>query len=348
MANIKFSHAASGIALSFSVAYASVSASFSQLAYATDPNVGRIQLEYNIMDTYRIADNAIPVDDQLEFFVVDKVDDENVTVTDTPAFSPNVLLTDSVTMSDSSFRSFVSNVDFDLSDADVDPDPVTVSEADAKTFNKANIPDTVTIADSPALNPQLAKTDSISASESLGPFDVGLGKTETVTVSEADAKQFTFGGFTDSVSSSDSPAKTFTHGGFTDSVSGSDSPVLSPQLAKTESISASESLGPFTVSLGKTDSVTVTESISTELTLGDLFSVYPDNVVISDGDIGGFIINATEPYTGVIGAPGYVGQVIVNDDKITTPDNTNSGLVYEFVYTETMIGGHQVNETPIV
>ena len=113
MANIKFSHAASGIALSFSVAYASVSASFSQLAYATD-NAGRVQLEYNIMDTYRIADNAIPVDDQLEFFVVDKVDDDNVTVTDIPAFSPNVLLTDSVTMSDSSFRSFVSNVDFDL------------------------------------------------------------------------------------------------------------------------------------------------------------------------------------------------------------------------------------------
>ena len=215
--------------------------------------------------------------------------------------------------------------------------------------------------------------DTVTPSED-SVFSTTLNRVSTTGVSDS-APVFTSTlGKTESVSPSDSPVLNpqITK---TDSVSPSDSPVLNPQLVAADSVTMSDTLNRivtatvdfdlsdsdvdpdpvtlsdapvFTVTAKPSDTVSISDSVETNYQPGDTTAMYPDSVIISDGDIGGFIVRATEPYTGVIGAPGYLGQVIVNDDKITSGDNTNSGLVYEFVYTETMIGGHELNETPIV
>ena len=71
-------------------------------------------------------------------------------------------------------------IDFDLSDSDIDPDPVTVSDTIVVQF-EYDLADTPSIADSPALNVTPAgKSDSFSVSDSpvLQP---SLAPTDSVT-----------------------------------------------------------------------------------------------------------------------------------------------------------------------
>jgi hypothetical protein len=110
------------------------------------------------------------------------------------------------------------------------------------------------------------------------------------------------------------------------------------------------------------ETATVTESIHASLALGDLTVCYPEYVTISDGYIGGFIqehysytISSTEyfvPNTGVIGAAETLNTVIMAADRVTAPDESSSGLVVNFHYTDVdeddrALGGHYFNQTPL-
>ena len=90
--------------------------------------------------------------------------------------------------------------------------------------------------------------------------------------------------------------------------------------------------------------------------------MYPDYVTVSDGYIGGFIqehysytISNTEyfvPNTGVIGAAETLNTVIMAADRVTAPDESSSGLVVNFHYTDVdeddrALGGHYFNQTPL-
>ena len=247
MAKVGFTYAvASILSATASIAYASSAVSYVKASAVASPQTQisftysipstetkisavaspqtRIHFDYSIMPMTNIPSVGVTASD---VFIVEvsKISGDEVTVPDTQILNPQITKTDSVTAQDISFRSFTSNVDFDLSDSDVDPDPINISDAQV-------------------LNPQLIKVDSLSASDS----------------------------------------------------------------------------SVFNVQLAKSDSVSISDSSSVYIILPELF-VYPDSVTINDGDIGGFIMRTTEPYTGVIGAPGYIGQVIVNDDKITTGDD---------------------------
>ena len=247
MANVGFTYAvASILSATASIAYASSAVSHVKASAVASPQTQisftysipstetkisavaspqtRIHFDYFIIPMTNIPSVGVTASD---VFIVEvsKISGDEVTVPDTQILNPQITKTDSVTAQDISFRSFTSNVDFDLSDSDVDPDPINISDAQV-------------------LNPQLIKVDSLSVS---------------------------------------------------------DTQILNPQLIKT-------------------DSVSISDSSSVYFILPDLY-VYPDSVTVNDGDIGGFIMRTTEPYTGVIGAPGYIGQVIVNDDKITTGDD---------------------------
>ncbi len=227
MANVGFTYAvASILSATASIAYASSAVSHVKASAIASPQT-RIHFDYFIIPMTNIPSVGVTVSDVFTVEVSkSSVYGDEVTVTELAAKTfTKGNIADSVTAQDTSFRSFTSNVDFDLSDSDVDPDPINISDAQV-------------------LNPQLIKVDSLSAS---------------------------------------------------------DSSVFNAQLAKSDSVSMSDSSSAYII-------------------LPDLY-VYPDSVTINDGDIGGFIMRTTEPYTGVIGAPGYIGQVIVNDDKITTGDN---------------------------
>jgi hypothetical protein len=55
-------------------------------------------------------------------------------------------------------------------------------------------------------------------------------------------------------------------------------------------------------------------------------------------------------FTGVIGAAEQINMAIINSDTITYGEETNAGLIVNFMYTDTEdpeLGGHYLNETPL-
>ena len=118
----------------------------------------------------------------------------------------------------------------------------------------------------------------------------------------------------------------------------------------------------FTVSASDVDGDDLTYSASngnaTITVDGNVLTVDPESnyvgdsvitVNVSDGTVG-FIFTRNETATGVIGGPGNIGQVIMNDDRITQGDSSNAGLVINYIYTEvddSSLGGHMCNATPL-
>ena len=334
--------------------------------------------------------------EEINRFDVTTVLADDVTVTElaakniTPAGK-----TDDVTMSGSQVKIFSANVDFDLSDADADPDPVT-------------------------------------ASEQINLFSIGKNPSDTASIAESTAKNITHGGFSDTASMTESNAKVVTLPGVTDSLTAVEGIKLEPSKPFGHSVSASESvaLNPRPVF---SHVVSATESINTSLILGESSYLYPDFVVASDGSETGklpgyhigtlrtralttpdfsyqlneelgmlnegvvfgigidgisstnkiFIqdrarhrvadISATlghndsllntaplsdavndsiarTHFTGVLGAAEQINMAIINSDTITYGDETNAGLIVNFMYTDTQdpeVGGHYLNETPL-
>ena len=269
--------------------------------------------------------------------------------------------TDSVAVVQSNVKAFNSSIDFDLSDADVDPDPVT-------------------------------------ASEQINTFGVTKGLSDTSTIAETTAKNFTHGGFSDTASPVESTAFTVNIPGVTDSLTAVEGIKLEPSKPFGHSVSASESisLDPRPVF---SHAVSATESINTSLILGESDFLYPNNVYIVDTDkdsssLRGYhrgfsetasyfvqdqyrfrrtdftgrlgqddsLFNSTvlfEPsqdgsarseVVGIIGSSGLVNMPLINGDTITYGEITNAGLLINFMYTDTedtTLGGHYFNETPL-
>ena len=141
---------------------------------STSEAVDQFRPHKNITDT---ATTSEAID---RFDVTTAIDD---TVTATESLTKDFTLgdpNDSVTVVQSNVKAFTSNVDFDLSDADVDPDPVTATDA-------------------------------------INEFDFNKGLTDTSSITESAAKNFTHGGFSDTASPTESTAFDITVSGFADS-----------------------------------------------------------------------------------------------------------------------------------
>jgi len=334
--------------------------------------------------------------EEINRFDVTTVLADDVTVTESSAKNITPAgKTDDVTMTGSQVKIFSANVDFDLSDADADPDPVT-------------------------------------ASDQVNTVAIGKNPSDTASIVESTAKNITHGGFSDTASMTESTAKTITLPGVTDSLSAVEGIKLDPSKPFGHSVSASESvaLNPRPVFA---HAVSATESINTSLILGESNYLYPDFVVASDGSetgklpgyhIGtGRVRSITSPdfsyqlneelgmfneglvfgealdgisytnrifiqdrarhrvddisatlghddsllntaplsdavndsiartsFTGVIGAAEQINMAVLNSDTITYGDETNAGLIVNFMYTDTQdpeVGGHYLNETPL-
>lgn len=373
------------------------------------------------------ADTASPLDQINQFRVTTEFDDA-VTITDTP--EKNFTLserTDDVTMLGESIKVFNSSVDFDPSDDDVDPDPITptdqintfgiglgkvevltATETSAKDFTFGGFADSVAATEAKAiavskpfadslaavegikLNPALGKTESVSATDAINKFDPRLSKTDTVSPSDAINQFSVVLVKADAVTATDVAVKNFTENvdyDRSDADADADPVVVSELLAASFSTSRSEGVSAvdvnsFTVSKLLADAAVASENIYLQLILGESEYVYPDRVTISDGS-NGFVQDAfrftkadltaqlggsdsllngaivwggavddlaRESYTGIIGSAGFVGQVVVNSDTITYPDQSSAGLIVNFHYTDaedTTLGGYYFNQTPI-
>jgi len=347
MANIRLVSAIAATAISFSVSVNSVSSVVSDgNKISATVNTSRLGIKaFELIPTRKKFDSVSITDSPV--FEISLIPGDSVTSSDSdPVFDAQLVKSDSVTVTDTPNKIINSSVDFDPSDDDVDPDPINVTDSDAKTITPAGKTDSVSASDSPALQPDIPQSDSVTASES-NIKTINTVPTDSVSVSESDVKTINTVS-TDSVSASESDAKEFTTSR-SDSVTMSESSILQPSIVKADSVIPSDAVNSITVDLVSTDSVSASESISTTLTLGVTTPMYPELVNISDGTVG-FIFTRDEPNTGIIGGPGYVGQIIVNDDKITEGDSSNAGLVVTFHYTDvddSSLGGHVCNATPL-
>jgi len=334
--------------------------------------------------------------EEINRFDVTTVLADDVTVTESSAKNITPAgKTDDVTMTGSQIKIFSANVDFDLSDADADPDPVT-------------------------------------ASDQVNTVAIGKNPSDTASITESTVKNITHGGFDNEVGMTESAAKVLTLPGVTDSLSVVEGIKLNPSIPFGHSISASESIS-LDPRLVFSHAVSATESINTSLTLGESNYLYPDFITVSDGsetgklpgyhigtlrtralttpdfsyqlneELGMFnegvvfgtgidgisstnkifiqdrarhrivdidavvghndsLLNtaplsaaandsiARTHFTGVLGAAEQINMAILNSDTITYGDETNAGLIVNFMYTDTQdpeLGGHYLNETPL-
>ena len=348
MANIRLVSAIAATAISFSVSVNSVSSVVSD-SNKISATVSTSQLgikAFELVPTRKHID-SITVSDSPNVVPELGKFDSVIPADGTQVFSISIVKSDSVSVSDTPNKIINSSVDFDISDDDIDPDPINVSESDAKTFTTSRT-DSASASDSPSLQPNIPQSDSVTPSESVNTKAIGTNPSDSASVSEADVKSASVVK-TDSASASESDAKTITPQGKTDSISVSDAPVLQPSIVKADSSTPSDAVNSITVSTAPSDSASASESISTLLTLGVLTPLYPELVNVSDGTVG-FIFTRNETATGVIGGPGNIGQVIMNDDRITQGDSSNAGLVINYIYTEvddSALGGHMCNATPL-
>ncbi len=321
---------------------------------STSENINNFNIGKNPSDTATTSE-------VINRFDVTTVLDDTVTITESTAKNFTQPNSDSVSAVQSNIKAFTSNIDFDLSDADVDPDPVT-------------------------------------ASEQINSFGITKGLSDTPTITEATAKNFTHGGFSDTASPVESAAFIVTIPSVTDSLTAVEGIKLEPSKPFGHSVSASESISLDSRPVFS-HAVSATESINTSLILGESDFLYPSNAYIVDTDkdsssLRGYhrgfsetasyfvqdqyrfrrtdftgrlgqddsLFNSTvlfEPSqdgsarseaVGIIGSSGLVNMARINGDTITYGEITNAGLLINFMYTDTedtTLGGHYFNETPL-
>lgn len=259
-----------------------------------------------------------------------------VTVASSTSLEPVKTLGSDVTMSSVPTKIFTSSVDFDMSDDDVDPDPVTASDA-VVTGPGKSIPDTVTAASSDVKSVTTAPGSNVTAASSL----------------------------------SNQPNKPITG----DAVAVSDVVDLTPGRGLSSAITMASVLNTFSYNKNEPDAVTAGDSIVTTLTLGSQTRPL-SQVFMSDGETGFIhtprnipvpcyndllgnvhsLVNAYrvhsdecadstryEAHTGTIGAPGLVNEPIMNDGLITYPDTSGAGFVVDFHYPTLTIGAYMAN-----
>jgi len=206
------------------------------------------------IDDFDIGKNpsdTATVSEAIDRFDVATAFDDTVSVTEALENEVTLPAADSVTAVQSNIKTFTSNVDFDLSDADVDPDPVTAADA-------------------------------------ISEFDFSKGLTDAATATEVDAKEVTVGELADSdtASLSDSDAKEFTHGGFSDSLTAVEGIKNNPGVVKSDSVTASETQ-VFDARPEFADSATLAEAIDNF----DVDLVKADAVNVSDVSVKNFTEN---------------------------------------------------------
>ena len=239
--------------------------------------------------------------------------------------------TDSVTMSGDNIKAINSSVDFDPSDDDVDADPIniaeqintigvnkgltdspSITETTSKNFTRPDVADTATALDSPALNPEIPKTDSVTAvegiknnpslvktesvtsSESITKFDVRPSFTDSISTPTEAIDEFDVGkALTDSVTVTEVNVKTFTENvdfdrsdadADADPVSVTESAVFSPTHPLSDAFSPSETINTFAITVAYSDTATASESINLNLILGESSYLYPDFAYMNDGN----------------------------------------------------------------
>lgn len=230
---------------------------------STSETINQLRPHKNVTDTATTSE-------AIDRFDVTTTLTDTISVTEEIANAFTQVSTDEVTAVQSTIKAFTSNIDFDLSDADVDPDPVT-------------------------------------ASDQINIFAATKGLTDTTSPTENTAKNFTHGGFSDTASPVESTAFNVTVPGIGDSLTAVEGIKNNPTLGKSDTISPSDTItsfnvtsvladslstptdaiNSFAINLAKSDTVTITEVVARNYTLVEDFDrtdadADPDPVTVTE------------------------------------------------------------------
>ena len=208
--------------------------------------------------------------------IVDPTD--SVAPTEQITFQPGLVLTDSVTMYDVVYKDVTEVVDYDRNDADVDPDPVTASDTSTRSVGKT-LTDSATASDSaPVFAQNKTTTDTVTATDVINTKDVGKTLTDTATASDASPVFDTSKVVADSVSTVEAAALNVDKGNIAETVTATDSSSLQPDLVKTDSVTAADTLNSFDIGKNPSDSVTASDAVDSFA----VQTVFTDSVTITD------------------------------------------------------------------
>ena len=260
-------------------------------------------------DINKAVSDTATASEAIDRFDVATAFDDAVSVTEALENEVTLPVTDSVTAVQSNIKTFTSNVDFDLSDADVDPDPVTAADA-------------------------------------ISEFDFNKGLTDAATATEADAKEVTVGELADSdtASLSDSDAKEFTHGGLSDSLTAVEGIKNNPEIAKSDSVTTSEAQ-VFDARPELSDSATLTEAIDNF----DVDLVKADAVNVSDVSVKNFTENVDfdRSDADADADPVNVSEQLATDTTKPLTDSFSLSeaavINYTAIYTDTATATESIN-----
>jgi hypothetical protein len=214
-----------------------------------------------VVPTSTLENQTVQMSDFRAFFI-DRISIDVATATDDVAISFDAAFTDSVTATDVINKMFYGNIDFDLVDPDADPDPIVIADINAKNVGKT-LTDTATATDSPAKTPGKVVTDSVTSADVITTKDVGKSLTDTATTNDTINTFNTDKVLVDSATATDAAAKDFTRPNVTDAVTTADDSSRQPELGKTETVTASDTLNNFDIGVNPSDAATATDAVNT-------------------------------------------------------------------------------------
>jgi hypothetical protein len=228
-----------------------------------------------VVPTTTLENQTVQMSDFRAFFI-EQISIDVATATDDVAISFGAAFTDSVMATDAVNRMFYGNIDFDPLDPDADPDPIVMVDVDAKNVGKT-LTDTAEATDADTKTSGKVLTDSVTSADVITTKDVGKSLTDTATTNDTINTFNTDKVLVDSATATDAAAKDFTRPDVTDSVTTADDSSRQPELGKTETVTASDTLNNFNIGVNPSDTVSATDAAA--FTVSD---VQTDSVTMAD------------------------------------------------------------------
>jgi hypothetical protein len=240
-------------------------------------------------------------------------------------------------------------------------DSATATDAAAKDFTRPDVVDSVTTADDSSRQPELGKTETVTASDAFGPFDIGVNPSDAVTASDAVDSFAVTTVLADSVEITDFIAKTpgyefdfdvtdadadadpvtmtevmakdFTRPDITDSASATDAIANNPDLSKTDTVTATDS-DAKSFDTARTESVSATDeaAISTTKVLTDATTGATDALVVEVGSVLADAVTGTDAINTFSVSQVLADTASVTDSLITTLILGQSTPLYDFAF----------------
>ena len=279
MANVSVSNITLSAIVSVTVSIASYSASASHTDIVYSTNNASVSYNYELIETQALPSVSVSIT-ELASKQANKSPSDDVAVTETEVKNISIGASDDVTAQEALFKIVTNPIDFDPTDDDVDPTPVTMTELAAKTLTIGELADNDDVTASESISKQANKSpsDSITSSEQLNSFNIGKNPSDTATPSEEINRFDVLTVLADDVTVTELTAKNITPAGKTDDVTMSGSQVkifsanvdfdLSDADADPDPVTASDEVNTLAVGKNPSDTASIAESTAKNITHG--------------------------------------------------------------------------------